>query len=157
MKEMKGIDVVVKDVYNIGQRVVRSAWMGKGHDERMNDQIQDMKDQGFIVHVQEGANQVLRLLLIMHPDSLALIRKFDEVLVVDATYQTNTLLLPLINIVGFTNLGNDKHLSTFIAATAIVISETARNYTWVLQTFKDVVWGDKASTTKVSIIRAKKN
>jgi hypothetical protein len=61
------------------------------------------------------------------------------VLSADATYKTSDLELPVLNIVGFSNLGT-KSLKTFVAATVVMANESKISYAWAFQTFKDIVW-----------------
>jgi hypothetical protein len=93
------------------------------------------------------------MLMITHPDAIKLTKRFGDVLAVDATYQTNSLGMPLFNLVGFTNLGG-KSLKTFVAASILMVIETTINYKWTLTTFKETIWADKNKnpTTKVTLI-----
>jgi hypothetical protein len=84
-----------------------------------------------------------------------MIKRYGEVLTTDSTYMTNSLHLPLLNIVGFTNLGQ-HFLQTFIAASAIMISEAAKNYTWIFNTFKEAIWNQQPYNTKVNSLIIKK-
>ncbi|ORY99656.1 hypothetical protein BCR42DRAFT_399035 [Absidia repens] len=45
-----------------------------------------MKVDGFIVHPKKDENDMLRLLLILHPDNIPLIHRFGGALIMDSTY-----------------------------------------------------------------------
>jgi hypothetical protein len=61
--------------------------------------------------------------------------------------------MPLFNLVGFSNLGG-KRLKTFVAASVLMINETAINYKWALTTFKETIWAgkDEEVSTKIALI-----
>jgi hypothetical protein len=121
------------------------------HPKDMTAQINSLKDRGFIIRIKKDKQDHLQLLLITTPDCVALTKRYGEVLVVDSTYKTNEKLLPLFNIASFTNIGKTK-LSTFIAASVLMISEVKDNYVWALEQFKDVVWNEsEAPNTKVNM------
>jgi hypothetical protein len=138
------VDLGIVQIRNIIQR----------HDPQpisLNEQIKALKENGFIIRTKTDANNRLLLLLITNPDSVAMVKRYGEVLVMDSTYNTNDKCLPLLNIAGFTNLGVDK-LKTFIACSVLLIDEKTPNYKWALDTFKEVVWKRDHPQTKVSII-----
>lgn len=149
IQKRRNVALLPKDISNIYQR----SWNGKTKEERLVEQIQRMRDDGFTIHLKKGPNDVMRLALLVHKDAAKLIKRFGEVLVTDSTYMTNDLHLPVLNIVGFTNLGH-KCLSTFVAASAIMVSEAATNYTWILEKFKETIWNGEPYNTKVNFITA---
>lgn len=151
MEEERNVVILEKDISNLKANVGN----GKTREERLVEQIQLKRDEGFIVHMNKDDNNVLRLALIIHPDAPNMIKRYGEVLTTDSTYMTNSLHLPLLNIVGFTNLGQ-HFLQTFIAASAIMISEAAKNYTWIFNTFKEAIWNQQPYNTKVNSLIIKK-
>jgi hypothetical protein len=142
MREGQGKTIKPKDVYNLNQRIVKASYLGKSKDDQLMLQIDEMRKDGFVIETSVSDDSVLRMLMITHPDAIKLTKRFADVLAVDATYQTNNLDVPLFNLVGFTNLGG-KSLKTFVAASVLMINETAINYKWALTTFKETTWADK--------------
>jgi hypothetical protein len=141
------------DVYNINQRVVKASCLGKSKDKQLMLQIDEMRKDGFVIKTNVSDDSVLRMMMITHFNAINLAKRFGDVLAVDATYQTNNLDMPLFNIVGFTNLGG-KSLKSFVAASILMVSETAINYKWALETFKETIWEGTNDniTTKVGLI-----
>lgn len=70
-------------------------------------------------------------LMIIHPNSLKLVRRFNTVLVMDCTYKTNRYNMPLLNVVGITST-----YQTFNAGFAFLSSEKQDTYKWALKKFK---------------------
>lgn len=64
---------------------------------------------------------------------------FPEVVVMDATYQTNKDRMPLINIMIVSNLGTTR-LQNLLVASAMVVNEKRESYDWVLETLKNTVF-----------------
>jgi hypothetical protein len=87
-------------------------------------------------------------MLITNTYAIGLTRQYPDVLAADSTYQTNDLELPVLNIVGFTNLGTTE-LTTFVAATVVMFNERKISYTWAFQTLKDTVWQQQQPNVKV--------
>ncbi|KAK7244084.1 hypothetical protein RIF29_38902 [Crotalaria pallida] len=65
-----------------------------------------------------------------HPDSIALVRNFSLVLVMDNTYKTNRYRVPLLEIVGQTST-----CKTFSAAFSFMSSENYDSFVWALKQF----------------------
>jgi hypothetical protein len=151
----KGNVVKDHDIYNLKQRDLRPHLNGKAKDERFPAQIKFMQDNGFIIQVKKDENNVVRMLLITNKNAIEMTRQYGEVLSADSTYKTNDLQLPVLNIVGFTNLGSTV-LKTFVAATIVMFSEVKTNYEWAFQTFRDIVWENESVNTKVNYILYKK-
>ncbi|SAM03047.1 hypothetical protein [Absidia glauca] len=152
MLEDQGKIIKPVDVYNINQRVVKASFLGKSKDDQLMHQIDEMRKDGFVIKTNVSDDSVLRMPMITHPDAINLTKRFSDVLVVDATYQTNNLDMSLFNLVGFSNLGG-KSLKTFVAASVLMVNETAINYKWALTTFKETIWAgkDEEVSTKIMI------
>lgn len=74
-----------------------------------------------------------------HPDSIKLLRMFPTVLIMDCTFKTNKYALPLLEIVGVTSTE-----LTFPVAFAYLSHERYDDYTWVLQSLRDLMVCDIA-------------
>jgi transposase-like protein len=74
---------------------------------------------------------------------MQLARRFNEVVVVDATYKTNQFRLPFVNMVGVHNVGSDDEtLSNFAIAGAWVAKEDEVSYSWVMEQLSNTVYLD---------------
>ncbi|CAO3599399.1 unnamed protein product [Absidia cylindrospora] len=133
------IDVNAKLVSNTIQR-------GESGPKKINEQVQQLEDDGFIMSVKKNKRNEVQMLLITNEDSVVLTQHYGDVLSVDATYDTNDKKLPVFNIVGFTNLGTDR-LSTFIAASIVMNNEMTGSCLWDLSEFKNIVWPNKSAQT----------
>ncbi|SAL97431.1 hypothetical protein, partial, partial [Absidia glauca] len=137
----EGCNMIANDVANLTQR--RFSGMDTASCKDM---------AGFIVYLEAHAYEVrwcldmndrVVALFFTHQKCIQLARKFNEVVIMDATYKTNQLKLPFINMVGVNNIGcNDKTLSTFAIAGAWITAENESSYTWVLEQLNNTVYLD---------------
>ena len=70
----------------------------------------------------------IMILLFAYPESLILLKRYPEVLLMDCTYKTNHFHMPLLDILGATGLNY-----TFYAAFVFLSSETEEDYTSALK------------------------
>ena len=68
----------------------------------------------------------------------AAFQRFNEVLLIDTTYGTNSEKYPLVNFVGV-----DNHEMSFIAASAIIFDETSDSFEYVLAEFLKIMGSPK--------------
>jgi hypothetical protein len=61
----------------------------------------------------------ITLLFFAHPNSLSLLKQYPDILLMDCTYKTNRFHMPLLNIIGCTNLNR-----TFFIAFIFMSGET---------------------------------
>ncbi|CAO3654734.1 unnamed protein product [Mucor hiemalis] len=87
-----------------------------------------------MLHGGESRFHLTSFLFVLN-DSLNEIRQRHEVFIIDATYKTNNLKMPLVSIQGVSHLGGDKLLTTPIAY-ALVSNEQKDTYIWLLQSLK---------------------
>ncbi|KAI5669133.1 hypothetical protein M9H77_18986 [Catharanthus roseus] len=76
-------------------------------------------------------SNLLSDIVVAHPTSIAMIRTWPYVLIMDTTYKTNKYNMPLLETVGMTPTGKN-----YIVATAFICNEQATTYRWVLQQIK---------------------
>ncbi|RCI03014.1 hypothetical protein CU098_001650 [Rhizopus stolonifer] len=69
-------------------------------------------------------------------------KKMGQVLIMDATYLTNNVEMPLVCINGVHNLGTDK-LMTFAVGYAFVCDEKETTYEWALTQLKELINSQK--------------
>lgn len=98
-----------------------------------------IESHGFIVeHYCNPTSGDIKGIFFTSPSLLDRARRFPEVVLIDATYNTNDIKLPLICAFGVSNLGKET-LKTFPIAFSWVSSEKEKLYEWFVKTFKDVV------------------
>ncbi|KAI5664906.1 hypothetical protein M9H77_24229 [Catharanthus roseus] len=67
-------------------------------------------------------------IVIAHPSSIAMIRTWIYILILDTTYKTNKYNMLLLEAVGMTSTGKN-----FTVATTFMCNEQATTYRWFLQ------------------------
>ncbi|KAL1935596.1 hypothetical protein VTP01DRAFT_4736 [Rhizomucor pusillus] len=90
--------------------------------------------------VDEERN-ALKTLFFCRETSIQRARRFNEVVLIDATYKTNDRGLPLVNIVGIGNSGQ-KVLTSFAIGCAFVSNERIESYDRLAQFLKAAVYPD---------------
>ena len=63
-----------------------------------------------------------------HPDSLAYLQAYPEILLLDCTYKTNKYGMPLLDMIGI-----DAAQRSFCIAFAFLSGETEEDYSWALE------------------------
>ena len=81
----------------------------------------------------------------MHPDSLEILRKNHDCMLLDCTYKTNRYNLPLLNIVGCTSQG-----TTFQIAVMLLKGEKEEDYYHAMQTLR--TWFENAGIPTPRVI-----
>ncbi|KAI5664856.1 hypothetical protein M9H77_24179 [Catharanthus roseus] len=80
-----------------------------------------------VFHKNREKNNVLSDIVVAHPTSIAMIRTWPYVLIMDTTHKTNKYNMPLLEAVGMTPTGKN-----FTVATAFMCNKQATTYRWVL-------------------------
>ena len=84
------------------------------------------------------------------------VRRFNEVIIIDATYGTNNLKMPLICAYGVSNVGVFT-LKTFLIAFAWTSDEKEETYKWFLNSLQNVLQGIPDNTVFVAEKKRKSN
>ncbi|KAI5673934.1 hypothetical protein M9H77_14298 [Catharanthus roseus] len=83
-------------------------------------------ERGYTVFYRNGEDSnVLSNIVAAHPISIAMLRTWPYVLIMDTTYKTNKYNMPLLEYVGMTPTGKN-----FTVATAFMCNEQATTYRW---------------------------
>lgn len=90
--------------------------------------LHELETNSYEFNYQLDEEGRITLLLFAHPESLILLKRYPEVLLMDSTYKTNRFRMPLLDILGSTGLGH-----TFYAAFVFLSSEIESDYTAALQ------------------------
>jgi MULE transposase domain len=121
-----------KDISNLRPKLA-------GNLVDVQDLIERLQSSGHSVRWHVNQESELDRLFFSHQHSKSKAQKFPEVVIMDATYSTNTLKMPFVNIVGVSNLGQTK-LRSFAMAGAWVTREDEESMTWVTLALKELVF-----------------
>ena len=86
--------------------------------------------------VSEGG--VLTHLFLASKESLNMLQDYHQAILLDCTYKTNIFEMPLLEIVGITSTGK-----SFTAACAFMRGETAPDYVWAMECFREALNGSE--------------
>ncbi|KAI5654980.1 hypothetical protein M9H77_32167 [Catharanthus roseus] len=118
-----------RPIYNVITKIKRDRMQGRNTVEEV---LRLSTERGYTVFYRNGEDSnVLSDIVVAHPTSIAMIRTWPYVLIMDTTYKTNKYNMPLLECVGMTPTGKN-----FTVATAFMFNEQATTYRWVLQQIK---------------------
>lgn len=141
MNTQHGYNLITKDIANIHQR--RFNGLDDQTNKSMGAFIQYLESRSYDIRWLTDKNKRIVAVYFTNEQCIKLARKFNEVVVIDATYKTNRFKLPFVNMVGVNNVGcDDKTLSTFAVAGAWISKEDTDSYTWVLEQLAKTVYMD---------------
>ena len=109
--------------------------------------LHELKTNSFEFNYQLDQDGHITLLFFAHPESLVLLKRYPEVLLMDCTYKTNHFHMPLLDILGSTGLHQ-----TFFTAFVFLLGETKEDYTSALRMLRGVIQTRSITTPKVVII-----
>lgn len=140
--EIRGDDgrplMKMRDIYSFRGRLFKIS-----RNSPVPDLLDFLEDRGYNVRYSLNGNDELKALFIFHPEVLQKAIRFSEVVLIDATYKTNIHKMPLVNIVGVSNLGGIR-LRSFLIAQALMTEETTVSYKWVTEQMRTEIWRHKA-------------
>jgi MULE transposase domain len=93
--------------------------------------INQLDEQGFWSRFRVDENHRVEAVLFAHPDSLAYLQSYPELLLLDCTYKTNRFGMPLLDIIGI-----DGSNRSFCIAFAFLRGENTEDYLWALERLK---------------------
>jgi hypothetical protein len=119
------VRILAQDIYNERrkQRVERLA--GKSPIEAM---VIWLENSEWFAEVKQDIDGRVTHIIFAHPKSIALLKRYPEVLLMDCTYKTNRFGLPLLDIIGCTGLNK-----SFFAAFVFISKEEEGDYIWALE------------------------
>jgi len=123
--------IIAKDIHNLRSKFKQRELQGLSPLQALLFGLGDKAD--YITFNRRDQNNRLKILFYAYKQSLELLRKHGEVLVMDSTYKTNRFHLPLFNICGST-FSN----TSFSVASAFLSSEDTESFQWVLTTLLEV-------------------
>ncbi|KAI5663492.1 hypothetical protein M9H77_22815 [Catharanthus roseus] len=105
-----GCAVSAKKIYNVVAKIKRNRMQGRNTVEEV---LRLSIERGYTVfHRNREDNNVLSNIVVVHPTSIAMIRTWPYVLIMDTTYKTNKYNMPLLECVGMTPTGKNFTVAT---------------------------------------------
>jgi hypothetical protein len=114
-----------QDIYNRIADVRRDACEGQSPIHALANQLDK---EGFWSRIQFAPDGRVTAVLFAHPDSLAYLQAYPELLLLDCTYKTNKYGMPLLDMIGI-----DAAQRSFCIAFAFLSGETEEDYMWALE------------------------
>ncbi|KAF5710300.1 mutator-like element transposase [Fusarium mundagurra] len=122
-----------QDIYNCIAESKRELLEGQSNIHALANQLES---EGFWsrIRLEEGT---VTAVLFAHPKSLAYLKSYTEVLILDCTYKTNKYKMPLLNAIGV-----DACQRSFCIAFAFLSGEEEGDYNWALAQLRSIYVAD---------------
>lgn len=121
----------LKQIYNARHRQRMTESEGRS---QMQQLFKLLNEKRYVEWTKCSENDVLKELFWSHPDSVKLTKCFPHIFIMDATYKTNSLKWPFLQVVGVTST-----YKTFTACQVLMERETQVDYTWAMERFRDML------------------
>lgn len=144
-----GQPFIAKHIANIRQKLFNN-----DPDRAMFNLITSLEDHGYEVRYdaeREGDKAYLKSIFFAYTNAIQLARSFPEVVSMDATYRTNRMKMPFINVVGIGNVGYPA-LKSFAIAGRWLLNEDNDSHMWFANTLKTVVYPSGQESTPGVIV-----
>jgi hypothetical protein len=116
--------VRVRDVVNVRQKLRQDLLAGRTPVQTI---LAELREDSFANNYETDMEGHLTKLFFASPHSLAMFKRYPEVLILDCTYKTNRFKFPLLNMVAVNELGQ-----TFYVAFTFLRSESENDFRWAL-------------------------
>lgn len=93
----------------------------------------ELEEEGFQSRIQFDTDGRVTAVLFAHPESLAYLKSYPDLLILDYTYKTNKYNMPLLDIVDV-----DACQRSFYVAFAFLSSEEETDYIWALDRLRSI-------------------
>ncbi|EAQ90237.1 hypothetical protein CHGG_02172 [Chaetomium globosum CBS 148.51] len=140
--QQRGSLATRKDIYNRVADIRRDACKGQSPIHALADQLEK---EGFWSRIQFAPDGRVTAVLFAHPDSLAYLRAYPELLLLDCTYKTNKHGMPLLDMIGV-----DATQRSFCVAFAFLSGEAEEDYAWALEQLRSLY--EQCGITPPSVI-----
>jgi MULE transposase domain len=141
--ESPNLTWTIQDIYNVRRELRAELLEGRSPIEAM---LHELETGSFEFNYQLDQDGHITLLFFAHPESLLLLKRYPEVLLMDCTYKTNRFHMPLLDILGSTGLNR-----TFFAAFVFLSGETEEDYTSALKMLQKVLQTREIATPEVFV------
>lgn len=141
-QEQPDIQIVSHDIYNARKHQKQVALGGSTPAQAL---VKALEHSSYYHQLKTDEYGCLTHVFFAHPKSLLQLKSYPDVLLLDCTYKTNRFKMPLLVIVGSTNLN-----TTFFVAFALLARELQADYQWALEALKSVL--DQDGYTYPSVV-----
>lgn len=117
-----------QDIYNRIADARREASEGQNSVNALADQL---FKEGFWSQFQTDSDGRVKAVLFAHPDSIAYLQAYPDVLILDCTYKTNKYRMPLLDVIGV-----DACQRSFCITFAFLSGKSEEDYSWALGRLK---------------------
>jgi hypothetical protein len=118
------------DIYNRIADARREVCQGQSSINALADQL---FREGFWSQFQTGPDGRVKAVLFAHPESVAYLQAYPDVLILDCTYKTNKYGMPLLDLIGV-----DSCQRSFCVVFAFLSGECEEDYFWALDRFRSL-------------------
>jgi hypothetical protein len=122
------------DTIITSQDIRNDIQMAKGKELGQRQPIEalldDLSTDEWVFDVKKDSENRIQCLFFAHKRQIQQLRANPDILMIDCTYKTNRYRLPLLQIIGYSNLG-----SWFSAGFCFIASETEQDYYWAVATY----------------------
>jgi hypothetical protein len=94
---------------------------------------EELNKQGFWSRIYLDESNTVTAIIFSHPDSLAYLKSYPEVLIMNCTYRTKKYKMPLLDIVSI-----DARQKTFCVAFAFLSGEEEDDFNWALSRLRSL-------------------
>jgi hypothetical protein len=119
-----------QDIYNRIADARRQVSQGQSSINALADHL---FKEGFWSQFQTGPDGRVRAVVFAHPDSVAYLQAYPDVLIMDCTYKTNKYGMPLLDLIGV-----DACQRSFCVAFGFLSGEGEEDYLWALDRFRSL-------------------
>lgn len=119
-----------QDVYNCIAATRRKVCEGQSSIHALANQLDQ---EGFWSRIQFDPDGRVTAVMFAHPDSLAYLQAYPDILLLDCTYKTNKHRMPLLDMIGV-----DACQKSFCIGFAFLSGETEEDYIWALDRLRSL-------------------
>lgn len=130
-----GTMMTMQDLYNFRHKILEQDRHGG-----LSRLFEFLINNNFITRYKLGRDhKMVEAVFFTHHYGCNMAQDFPEIIIIDATYKTNSSKLPLVNVLCVSNLGR-ANLKNALVASAFLTNEKKASYTWLAQTLRRVIW-----------------
>ena len=119
-----------QDIYNCIAKSKRALCEGQSTIQALANELDS---QGFWSRIQLDQARRVTAVLFAHPESLAYLQAYPELLILDCTYKTNKYKMPLLDMIGV-----DACQRSFCIAFAFLSGEAEDDFIWALDRLRSM-------------------
>lgn len=130
LRENSRSNATQQDIYNCIAKGKRELQKGQSTIHALSNELEE---EGFWNRIRFDKDGRVTAVLFAHPESLAYLQSYPDLLILDCTYKTNKYNMPLLDIVGV-----DACQRSFCIAFAFLSGEEETDYIWALDRLRSM-------------------